>query len=284
MLLVVLLVIGAVVLFRSTAPERSVQRYRAENRKQAQLAQGSVREVRSWVALSDAERVPSVIRAAKVFETTDPDPARLRGLLDDAADFVRLRLGQPDPRAYAEWRLASGYRWSPHERLEQFGVVDAYEANFKERFGDSEAAIRAAFERFWRASREPSRWSKPRRPMRIADDPRAALVAIGTVTGKAPNYRPKWPTDFGADYWDSSAAATSSMMQWLVPPEGVGRMLQIRSQPVVEVAKVALLIEDQSGERRTLTLNYVWDPRTQRWFHESLTEQYASEVTAGLDY
>ncbi len=250
----------------------------------AKISQNAVAGVTEWALVTNYDDVSAAITTARIITTDGVDPARIQPLLEDAAAFIRYNMGQPDPAAYIAWRLSRGYRWAPYSRLQAYGIAKSYEYNFGEKFGEDERSIQAAFVRSWRHGRKNTAERDGRRPVRISTDSRGVVAAAGVMTRENPYRLFPWPMDFGEDYWDSPKAGRATMMQWLLPPDGVDSRALMLQSGSAEFAKVAVLVEYENGERTPLYLTYVWDTHSQQWWMEWITEQYHTAVIAGMTF
>jgi len=226
------------------------------------------------VALSQAS--PEMLAAgwgdADVRGSLKDQRASTAALLQDAAEFVRLRFIARDFDAYVAWRTGHGFRWKTLDSLEKtWTVVSDYPAVFGVP-APRDADIPRFMRDYWSIALD--RTGGMNNPARIATHSPGVVVRLAHATSRNAA-RSLLDGSLGTTLWHGPSSAT--MRSWFVPP--TSRQKLIAEHGGVDAAEIGLILEFADGSRRPLQLGYFFDPVPSKWMLEHVNMNNTNAMT-----
>lgn len=251
-----LLLGGFAILRMIDAPERS-------HRERDQVAREGARlysRIENFAPINDRAELKSAINSWEWRSPRTLPEAQASALKSLLAEFLELRFGSDDARAYREWRLNGGFGWVrdsarfregyfiDHAALEWFGetVTEPFDHAYW-------------FDKFFTRVFEDDGANSRLKSVSSGSDVGVWLIHMLSIDDIA---EPLVETDrIPLELWYGKAGGGAN--RWLVPKVSERDLLE--QQGRVLIARAYFIAEAHDGSRYPCTVRFHWDPFAQRW-------------------
>jgi len=230
--------------------------------------------------LQSAGAVEEVLRRAQLISDPGVRPQYLDTLIQEAAEFIRLRFVAKDAAAYQEWRLSRGCRFLPIERLEQQEqVLTMYPAVFG-RPAPSSPSTESVFAEYW--AKTQTMYGGANSLNAIASERPGLVLRVGYSKDRE-HPQLSFDPEPGDRLW--YGPISSSMRRWFDLPSSPETI--VKRDGKVLLGMVGLISQWADGSRRPLILAFLFDQARSQWVLWLLSEtNYDPKETpvASLEY
>lgn len=202
--------------------------------------------------------------------TSANDKLLLQPLLAEAEAFLQARFGG-SVQDYVAWRDGSGYVRQSREMLEKHVSLSGIWKGYFQADSVPNDDFATLFEKA--VAGQESVHGEGTLAVAFANRVDACEVAIGRVT-KAGTGRPRFEGFVGSIF---AFGSNGSFPGWWKPPRSAKEI--VAAQETVLTAHVGFLAAFASGERRAVSLRFVYDPKESHWFLDGVSQAAPQQGT-----